>query len=499
MKTRSTSQSAPDGPHRIAARAQGGVQLRQPGGGAMPDTRAASLAQLQHQQRASNSGQAAQLRACADLMAASGAQAPMQRTGEAQPLQGKFEALQETRGDGPVQRAERPNDTGLPNQLKAGIESLSGMRMDHVKVHYNSDRPAQFQAHAYAQGSEIHVAPGQEKHVPHEAWHVVQQAQGRVKPTMQMKAGVPVNDEASLEMEADVMGAKALSSGASLSPHGVIHAGTGVAQNGVRQRMVAVANGDMNAVTDPLILNNLDYAKSHFGAPLGDFVANRKFNQMGAQERIGIVEHGLPGQIGNYDAEGVADILTDPVNCIPKSTKSVVLYSCFAAADTDAGAKTSMVAGLSGELKKKGYEVGVEGQVGVGFGFAGIGERTTKGDFKTGVKAWVDATQALMGAGKKYAAWSDSSDDVSGLVGEPYAPLLKLKDTDVLLEQVAHFPLPEIAQMSLEQKAAHISKLLTPFWRDAEATMGSNLYAHLKGWLRVKTYANGEEFVQSSL
>ncbi len=104
----------------------------------------------------------------------------------------------------------KANNTGLPDQLKSGVESLSGMSMDHVKVHYNSDKPSQLQAHAYAQGSEIHVAPGQEKHVPHEAWHVVQQAQGRVKPTMQMKAGVPVNDDAVLENEADVMGAKAL-------------------------------------------------------------------------------------------------------------------------------------------------------------------------------------------------------------------------------------------------------------------------------------------------
>lgn len=111
--------------------------------------------------------------------------------------------------------AAKPNNTGLPNQLKAGIENLSGMSMDHVRVHYNSDKPAQLQAHAYAQGSEIHVAPGREKHLPHEAWHVVQQAQGRVKPTMQMKGNVPVNDDAGLELEADVMGEKALQFNAS--------------------------------------------------------------------------------------------------------------------------------------------------------------------------------------------------------------------------------------------------------------------------------------------
>jgi hypothetical protein len=108
----------------------------------------------------------------------------------------------------PVQR--KPNNTGLPDNLKSGIESLSGMSMDNVKVHYNSSKPAQLNAHAYAQGSDIHVAPGQEQHLPHEAWHVVQQAQGHVKPTMQMKESVPVNDDAGLEHEADVMGAKAL-------------------------------------------------------------------------------------------------------------------------------------------------------------------------------------------------------------------------------------------------------------------------------------------------
>jgi hypothetical protein len=105
------------------------------------------------------------------------------------------------------------NNTGLPNQLKSGIESLSGLSMDNVRVHYNSDKPAQLQAHAYAQGSEIHVAPGQERHLPHEAWHVVQQAQSRVKPTMQMKGDVPLNDDAGLEAEADLMGQKALQAG----------------------------------------------------------------------------------------------------------------------------------------------------------------------------------------------------------------------------------------------------------------------------------------------
>lgn len=89
------------------------------------------------------------------------------------------------------------NNTGLPDALKSGVENLSGYSMDDVKVHCNSDKPAQLQAHAYGQGTDIHLGPGQEKHLPHEAWHVVQQKQGRVKPNMQMKG--KVNDDQSNE------------------------------------------------------------------------------------------------------------------------------------------------------------------------------------------------------------------------------------------------------------------------------------------------------------
>ncbi len=100
--------------------------------------------------------------------------------------------------------------SGLPPQLKSGVESLSGMSMDHVQVHYNSAKPAQLNALAYAQGSDIHVGPGQEQHLPHEAWHVVQQAQGRVQATKQLKDGVAINDDKGLEHEADVKGREAM-------------------------------------------------------------------------------------------------------------------------------------------------------------------------------------------------------------------------------------------------------------------------------------------------
>ena len=121
-------------------------------------------------------------------------------------LQPKFESASTTEQT-PIQREEKPNNTGLPDNLKTGVENLSGFGMDDVRVHYNSAKPAQLQALAYTQGTDIHVAPGQEQHLPHEAWHVVQQKQGCVQPTIQLQ-GVNVNDNEGLEREADMMGEK---------------------------------------------------------------------------------------------------------------------------------------------------------------------------------------------------------------------------------------------------------------------------------------------------
>ena len=97
---------------------------------------------------------------------------------------------------------------GLPARLRAGVESLSGIAMDDVRVHRNSSEPAKLGALAFTRGTEIHLGPGQEEHLPHEAWHVVQQKQGRVQATTQMK-GAATNDDAALEREADRMGDRA--------------------------------------------------------------------------------------------------------------------------------------------------------------------------------------------------------------------------------------------------------------------------------------------------
>ncbi|MGK6355769.1 DUF4157 domain-containing protein [Sphingomonas sp. DT-207] len=111
---------------------------------------------------------------------------------------------------GLIRAAAAPNHTGLPDRLKRSIETLSGMTMDDVRVHRDSASPSRIGAHAFAQGSDIHLAPGQERHLPHEAWHVVQQKRGRVRMTARLEGGPPINDDAGLEHEAEVMGARAL-------------------------------------------------------------------------------------------------------------------------------------------------------------------------------------------------------------------------------------------------------------------------------------------------
>lgn len=80
---------------------------------------------------------------------------PLQRLGdeEDETLQGKFEnTVQREEDDEEAlqgkfeQPVQKKNETGMPDNLKAGIEDLSGFAMDDVWVHYNSDKPATVQA-----------------------------------------------------------------------------------------------------------------------------------------------------------------------------------------------------------------------------------------------------------------------------------------------------------------------------------------------------------------
>jgi hypothetical protein len=94
---------------------------------------------------------------------------------------------------------------GLPPQLRQRMEARSGVSLFDVRVHPNSPLPGRIGAAAYASGGEIHLGPGQDRHLAHEAWHVVQQRQGRV-PARADFGGVGVNRSGPLEHEADRVG-----------------------------------------------------------------------------------------------------------------------------------------------------------------------------------------------------------------------------------------------------------------------------------------------------
>ncbi|HAS46654.1 MAG TPA: hypothetical protein DCS93_39590 [Microscillaceae bacterium] len=140
----------------------------------------------------------------------------------------RLEPVKAKRGK-PLQR--KRGESNLPAQIRTNMESMGGVDLSDVKVHYNSSKPAEMDAQmnaqmpagvvqnkktpiqqkteAFAQGSDVHLAPGMDKHLAHEAWHVVQQKQGRVQPTS-TNGGVAINDSPALEQEADNMGDKAM-------------------------------------------------------------------------------------------------------------------------------------------------------------------------------------------------------------------------------------------------------------------------------------------------
>jgi hypothetical protein len=121
------------------------------------------------------------------------------------------------------------NQTGLPDGLKSGLERLSGLPLDDVRVHYGSPYTDGLAARAFTQGTDIHVGAGEERHLGHEAWHVVQQKQGRVRPTLPV-AGLPVNDDAGMEAEADAMSSRfEATAGFTPGPMSIHTAGPGTA------------------------------------------------------------------------------------------------------------------------------------------------------------------------------------------------------------------------------------------------------------------------------
>lgn len=100
-------------------------------------------------------------------------------------------------------KKQTPNLTGIPTQMKLDFERRSGLSFDDVRVHYNSDKPRRIGALAYTQIPQVHIGPGQERHLQHELGHVVQQKRGIVRPTG-IEHGMAINRSPVLEHSADL-------------------------------------------------------------------------------------------------------------------------------------------------------------------------------------------------------------------------------------------------------------------------------------------------------
>ena len=105
----------------------------------------------------------------------------------------------------------------LPGNLQSNMESSLGQDFSSVGINTNSQKAVQMNARAYTQNEQIHFAPGEfnpgstsgQNLIGHEFTHIAQQRAGVVKPTKMLKKGVMVNDDRSLESEADNFGKKA--------------------------------------------------------------------------------------------------------------------------------------------------------------------------------------------------------------------------------------------------------------------------------------------------
>ncbi|HEX9736052.1 MAG TPA: DUF4157 domain-containing protein [Thermoanaerobaculia bacterium] len=119
--------------------------------------------------------------------------------------------------DVPVHRPDRqpPSElrprvpaNGLPQRLREGMERSFHADFSTVQVRQSREAP-DLGARAFARGDEVVFAPGEwrphsragREVLAHELAHVVQQRQGRVRPTSR-RGGQPLNDQPYLEREA---------------------------------------------------------------------------------------------------------------------------------------------------------------------------------------------------------------------------------------------------------------------------------------------------------
>lgn len=128
-----------------------------------------------------------------------------------EPIQGNFADFVNQESKSP-ENASSGSSVSLPDPVQAKMEQSMGADFSGVQMFKDSEKASSVGANAFAQGNEVHFAPGQFKTdqagqelIGHELAHVVQQREGRVSANTSV-GGKPVNDDKGLEQEADDKG-----------------------------------------------------------------------------------------------------------------------------------------------------------------------------------------------------------------------------------------------------------------------------------------------------
>ncbi|MDR2572435.1 MAG: hypothetical protein LBD23_19365 [Oscillospiraceae bacterium] len=63
----------------------------------------------------------------------------------------------------------------MDDDLKTDIDKTSDLAIDDVKPRYSFEKPIQLNEIAHTRANQVHIAPGQERHIEHDLSHVVEQ------------------------------------------------------------------------------------------------------------------------------------------------------------------------------------------------------------------------------------------------------------------------------------------------------------------------------------
>ena len=113
---------------------------------------------------------------------------------------------------------QRKRNKNLPKALQFNLENSLGQDFSNVTIQKNSQAATEINAQAFAHGNSVHFAPGQfnsnseegKNLIGHEFTHIAQQRSGIVSPRKVLGKGLSINDDISLENEADIFGKKAV-------------------------------------------------------------------------------------------------------------------------------------------------------------------------------------------------------------------------------------------------------------------------------------------------